>query len=45
MRRLLYVGLLGLLLPLSAFAEKSAFGAGNLDSPNPYGLTAAEKKS
>ncbi|HIC44129.1 MAG TPA: tetratricopeptide repeat protein [Sulfurimonas sp.] len=44
MRRLLYVGLLGLLLPLSAFAEKSAFGAGNLDSPNPYGLTAAEKK-
>jgi len=44
MRRLLTLGLLGLLLPLAAFAEKSAFGAGNLDSPNPYGLTSAEKK-
>jgi len=44
MRRLLTLGLLGLLLPLQVFAEKSAFGAGNLDSPNPYGLTSAEKK-
>ena len=32
------------LLPLSLFAERSAFGAGDLDSPNPYGLTKAEKK-
>ena len=34
-----------LLLPLSLFAgEPSAFGAGDLDSENPYGLTPAEKK-
>jgi len=33
------------LLPLSLIAgEPSAFGAGNLDSDNPYGLTEAEKK-
>lgn len=44
MRRFLLLGSLSLLLPLAAFAEKSAFGAGNLDSPNPYGLTSAEKK-
>ncbi len=41
---------LALLLPLLALpftllaAEPSAFGAGNLDSDNPYGLTASEKK-
>lgn len=34
-----------LLLPFSLLAdEPSAFGAGDLDSDNPYGLTAAEKK-
>ncbi|MDF1881541.1 tetratricopeptide repeat protein [Sulfurimonas sp. MAG313] len=44
MRKLFTLGLLGLLLPLSLYAEKSAFGAGDLDSPNPYGLTKAEKK-
>ncbi|MBE0498324.1 MAG: tetratricopeptide repeat protein [Campylobacterales bacterium] len=33
-----------LLLPLSLFAEKSAFGAGDLDSPSPYGLTKTEKR-
>ena len=44
MRRFLLLGSLSLLLPLAAFAEKSAFGAGDLDSPNPYGLTSAEKK-
>ena len=44
MRSALLLGFLSLLLPLAAFAEKSAFGAGNLDSPNPYGLTSAEKK-
>jgi len=31
------------LLPLSLFAEKSAFGAGDLNNPSPYGLTKAEK--
>ncbi|MCJ7765625.1 MAG: tetratricopeptide repeat protein [Thiovulaceae bacterium] len=37
--------LLLLLLPFSLLAgEPSAFGAGNLDSDNPYGLTSAEKK-
>ena len=36
---------LSLLLPFSLLSsEPSAFGAGNLDSDNPYGLTAAEKK-
>lgn len=36
--------LLAFLLPLSLFAgEPSAFGAGNLDSDNPYGLTSSEK--
>ena len=41
---------LALLLPLLLLAfslladEPSAFGAGNLDSDNPYGLTASEKK-
>ena len=44
MRRLFFLGFFSLLLPLVAFAEKSAFGAGDLDSPNPYGLTSAEKK-
>lgn len=34
-----------ILLPFILLAEEpSAFGAGNLDSDNPYGLTAAEKK-
>ncbi len=34
-----------LLLPFTLLAdEPSAFGAGNLDSDNPYGLTAAEMK-
>ncbi|MEN8146796.1 MAG: tetratricopeptide repeat protein [Campylobacterota bacterium] len=34
-----------LLLPFSLLAdEPSAFGAGDLDSDNPYGLTASEKK-
>ena len=34
-----------LLLPFTVLAnEPSAFGAGNLDSDNPYGLTSAEKK-
>ena len=32
-----------LLLPLSLYAEKSAFGAGDLNSPSPYGLTKSEK--
>jgi len=41
MRRLLLIS--SFLLPLSLFAEKSAFGAGDLDSPSPYGLTKAEK--
>ena len=31
------------LLPLALQAEKSAFGAGDLNSPSPYGLTKAEK--
>ena len=31
------------LLPLSLYAEKSAFGAGDLNNPSPYGLTKAEK--
>jgi len=36
--------LLAFLFPLSLFAgEPSAFGAGNLDSDNPYGLTSSEK--
>jgi TolA-binding protein len=43
MRFTLYISLF--LLPVSLLAgEPSAFGAGNLDSDNPYGLTAAEKK-
>jgi len=43
MRFALHLSLL--LLPLSLLAgEPSAFGAGNLDSDNPYGLTEAEKK-
>ena len=34
-----------ILLPFTLLAdEPSAFGAGNLDSANPYGLTASEKK-
>jgi len=43
MRRVLLLGSLSLLLPLSLCAEKSAFGAGDLNSPSPYGLTKAEK--
>jgi len=42
MKRLLLIS--SFLLPLSLYAERSAFGAGDLDSPNPYGLTKAEKK-
>ena len=42
MRRLLLLGFLSL-LPLSLYAEKSAFGAGDLNNPSPYGLTKAEK--
>ncbi|QOG11754.1 tetratricopeptide repeat protein [Arcobacter sp. FWKO B] len=39
-------GLILLLFSTSALfsAEVSVFGAGNLDSPNPYGLTQSEKK-
>jgi len=44
MLKALLLGSMSLLLPLSLYAEKSAFGAGDLDSPNPYGLTKAEKK-
>jgi len=43
MRHTLYAALLLSSLSLSA-AEPSVFGAGNLDSDNPYGLTDAEKK-
>ena len=41
MKRLLLLS--SLLLPLSLFAEKSAFGAGDLNNPSPYGLTTTEK--
>ncbi len=41
MRRLLLLS--SFLLPLSLYAEKSAFGAGDLNNPSPYGLTKAEK--
>ena len=45
MLRALLLGSMSLfLLPLALYAEKSAFGAGDLDSPNPYGLTKAKKK-
>ncbi len=38
------VFLLSCLLPITLFsAEPSAFGAGDLNSPNPYGLTSNEK--
>ncbi len=43
MRRILLLSSFSLLLPLSLCAEKSAFGAGDLDNPSPYGLTKAEK--
>lgn len=43
MRRVFLLGSLSLLFPLSLFAEKSAFGAGDLNSPTPYGLTKTEK--
>lgn len=43
MRLALFLSLTALPLALLA-AEPSAFGAGNLNSANPYGLTAAEKK-
>ncbi len=33
------------LIPIVLFsAEPSVYGAGNLDSDNPYGLSASEKK-
>jgi TolA-binding protein len=41
MRRILLLS--SFLLPLSLYAEKSAFGAGDLNNPSPYGLTKAEK--
>lgn len=41
MKRLLLIS--SFLLPLSLYAEKSAFGAGDLNNPSPYGLTKAEK--
>jgi len=41
MKRLLLLS--SFLLPLSLHAEKSAFGAGDLNNPSPYGLTKAEK--
>ncbi len=43
MKRLLLLSSF-LLLPFSLNAERSAFGAGDLNSPEPYGLTKAEKK-
>ncbi len=43
MRRVLLLSSLLSILPLSLYAEKSAFGAGDLNSPSPYGLTKAEK--
>lgn len=43
MIRAFLLGSLSLLLPLSLYAEKSAFGAGDLNSPSPYGLTKSEK--
>ena len=42
MKRLLLIS--SFLLPLTLCAERSAFGAGDLDSSAPYGLTKAEKK-
>jgi len=42
MQRFLLLGFLSL-LPLSLHAEKSAFGAGDLSHPSPYGLTSSEK--
>lgn len=42
MTRYLVLGFLSL-LPLSLYAEISAFGAGDLNNPSPYGLTKAEK--
>ncbi len=41
MKRLLLLS--SFLLPLSLYAEKSAFGAGDLNNPSPYGLTKTEK--
>jgi len=41
MKRLLVLS--SLLLPFSLYAEKSAFGAGDLSSPSPYGLTPTEQ--
>lgn len=38
-----YLLIIPFLLPLSLYAEKSAFGAGDLSSPSPYGLTKTEK--
>ena len=39
------LSLLALLLPVVAFSnEPSAFSAGDMNAPNPYGLTSSEKK-
>ncbi|MBU1659042.1 tetratricopeptide repeat protein [bacterium] len=44
MKRSLIVALLATLLPYSlASSEPSAFGAGDISSPQPYGLTSSEK--
>ena len=43
MKRLILLAAAGLLTQLAA-SEPSAFGAGNLDSDTPYGLTETEKK-
>ncbi len=44
MTRSLLIASFAILLPYSLIsAEPSAFGAGNLDNPNPYGLTSSEE--
>jgi len=44
MNRSFIVTLLVAVLPYSLFsAEESAFGAGDLENPTPYGLTSSEK--
>jgi len=44
MKSSLFFASLAIFLPLSLLgAEPSAFGAGNINNPNPYGLTSSEK--
>jgi len=44
MKSSLFFAILAISLPYSLFgAEPSAFGAGDLNNPNPYGLTSSEK--